>query len=240
MKVNSIASFFFLFVVAALVTGCSLGGSSGGTGIQQGQPTVQAAAPGGGGSDYFTEDFSGSLNNWKQFLTNGDASQLSLTIKNNRLVFDEQGTTIWAYTYYSPKTYDDVRIDVSAENRGQNDNNISLVCRYDENEGWYEFNIANSGLYKILYAKWDADKRHASYSTVADGGSNKIHVGKEVNDFTAICKGRTLTLSINGSQVRSVDENTRALRSGYVGMGVSSFTHTPVNVEVISIKVSQP
>ncbi len=131
-------------------------------------------------------------------------------------------------------------MDMTAENRGDNNNNVSLICRYNEDEGWYEFNVANSGLYQILFGKWDADKRHASYSKIADGGSNKIHVGKEINDYTAICQGRTLTLLINGTQVRSVDDNQNALRSGNVGVGVSSFNRFPVIVEVDTYKVSQP
>jgi hypothetical protein len=151
-----------------------------------------------------------------------------------------EGTNIYVYTYYSPKTYSDVRIDMTAENRGDNSNNVSMICRYDENEGWYEFNVANSGLYQILYGSWDADKRHASYSKIADGGSNKIHTGKDVNTYTAICQGRTLTLMINGSQVRTLDDNQNALRSGYVGLGVSSFQRFPVIVEVATFKASQP
>ncbi len=238
MKHKSIALFFYLSIAAVLIAGCSMGGG-GGTGIQQGQPTAQIQQP-QGGSDYFTEDFSGSLNDWKQFLTSGQASQANLSIKDGRLVFDLEATSLYVYTYYSPKTYSDVRMDMTAENRGDNNNNVSLICRYNEDEGWYEFNVANSGLYQILFGKWDADKRHASYSKIADGGSNKIHVGKEINDYTAICQGRTLTLLINGTQVRSVDDNQNALRSGNVGVGVSSFNRFPVIVEVDTYKVSQP
>lgn len=242
MKASSIKLFVLLVLVASVVSACSLGGGGGpsDTGIQQAQPTVAAVQQGGSGSDYFTEDFNGTLSDWKQFLTSGQASQANLSIKDGRLVFDIAAKNTWVYTYYSAKTFKDVRIDVTAENRGQNDNNVSLICRYSEDEGWYEFNVANSGLYQILYGKWDADKRKASYSKIADGGSNKIHVGKEVNDYAAICQGRTLTLMINGSQVNSVDDNQNALRDGYIGLGVSSFAHVPVTVEVESYKASQP
>jgi hypothetical protein len=56
---------------------------------------------------------------------------------------------------YDPYVYEDVRIDARVINRGVNNNNVSLVCRYTDS-GWYEFNIANNGLYWIYAAEVSA------------------------------------------------------------------------------------
>ena len=71
---------------------------------------------------------------------------MTVGVTDGFLLFDLESPGQWVYTIYDPETYDDVKVEVSAENRGTNDNNVSLICRYDPTEGWYEFNIANSGL----------------------------------------------------------------------------------------------
>lgn len=208
-----------------------------------GQPTVEAAtqpSQPSGGSDYFTEDFNGTLDNYKQFLTNGNVNDITVSIQDGYLVFDLPTKNQWVYEYYTPKTYTDTKLEMVADNRGNNDNNISLFCRYSETEGWYEFNVYNSGLYDILYGKWDSNKTTASYATIADGGSTKIKQGKAVNKYTVVCKGNTLTLYLNDNKVKTIDDNQFVLRKGNVGFGVSSFTNLPVKVQVDSFAVSQP
>ena len=43
------------------------------------------------------------------------------------LVFDITGTYTYTYAVYEPEVYDNVRIDVSVTNRGDNTNNVSLL-----------------------------------------------------------------------------------------------------------------
>ena len=120
-------------------------------------------------------------------------------------------------------------------NRGTNNNNINLVCRYSD-EGWYEIAIANNGLF-WLYA-YDAAK--GNYVKLADGGSNKIKAGKEVNEYTFICNDRNLKLSINGFETTTYTDNQFVFRDGQIGVGLSSFNDVPVKVEFDWIKISQP
>ncbi len=198
-------------------------------------------------SKYFQEDFNGGFDNWSHFVIAGknhqvmqsDPGDMTLGIQDGFLVFNLQGKAEWVYAIYNAQTYDDVRIDVSAENRGTNDNNISLICRYSPDGHWYEFSIANSGLYNILYAEKSPDNK-IIYSLIADGGSNKILQGKDTNQYSAICQGRTLTLYINNIKTRQIDDNQYVLRSGKVGLSVSSFTYPPATVGFDWIKISQP
>jgi len=256
MRRNIFTPFFFVAVLVLMVgLACGLDLGSGETeepapAIQptplnppqqpQTQPTQVPFTPVPPASRFFTENFNASVSNWETFVTRGELNQLNASVEGGYYVFELLERQVWGYALYTPETYDDVRLDVIADNRGVNDNNVSLVCRYSEDEGWYEANIANNGKYWIYYGKWDNNRKTASYAVVADGGSNAIRQGKDVNTYSLVCKGRTLTLLINDKQVRVVDDNQWVLRDGLVGVGVSSFTQLPVRVEFDSVEISEP
>ena len=259
MKDNSFKLFLAMVVLFMTMIACISsfggGGQSAGTSAPASQTTTAAqvtAQP--TASKYFQEDFNGSLSSdWSQFVVNGSKvpkggnsmlvksnfGNMTVGVKDGYLVFDLESQGQWVYAIYNAQEYDDVRLDVSAENRGNNDNNISLICRYSPDQGWYEFNIANSGLYDIYYAQVEPDNT-VIYSKIADGGYNKIKQGKDTNQIGISCAGRTLTLFINGFQVKQLDDNQYVLKSGKIGVSVSSFTDPPANVGFDWVKVSQP
>jgi hypothetical protein len=189
---------------------------------------------------FFTEEFdTASLPNWSYFLTNGSESKMSITTGNGRLKFNLEDSNIWTYLLYDPYTYTDVRIDARATNLGFNNNNVSFICRYTGDD-WYEVNIYNSGLYDILYGKWDNGRKTASYDGIADGGSTAIRMGKDTNDYTVLCVGNTIALYINGTEVNTVTAKNHPLSEGQVGIGVSSFNVYPITVEFDYITISEP
>ena len=212
-------------------------------------PTQPAA------QQYFMEEFDQESSNWSHFVVDasiqltspgslpsspkGDVEGMSVATSDGHLVFDLENKGLWVYATYDAYEYDDVRLDVVAENRGVNNNNVSLICRYSKEEGWYEFNLASSGLYDILYGHYTPDNK-VIYGKIADGGSNKLKQGKEINNYGISCKGRTLVLTINGFETRRIDDNQYVLKKGKVGVSVSSFKDLPVKVEFDSIKISQP
>ena len=194
-------------------------------------PTIEEAPT------YFTEEFNGSIPNWSHFLRSGDEKKMKLSTDNGKLVFNLTGEDLYAYLMYDPQNYQNVRIDVSADNRGLNENNVSLICRYSKTEGWYEFSVANDGLwwvyvYDILTG--------GQYQLLNNGGSTAIKSGKAINEYTAICNGTTLSLYINGVKTISFEEKRYALREGLVGIGVSSFKVLPIIVEFDWVTISQP
>ena len=191
-------------------------------------------------SDFFTEDFNGSLDNWDHFVAGGLESQMTSSIENGFLNIEIKGKGLHYYTYYTPKTYGNVRIDVRAENRGEFNSIVTILCRYNKDNGWYEFNINNGGLYQILYTKWNSDKQNTNSTIIANGGSTLVHAGKEVNEYSATCSDRTLSLSINGSEVRKEVDNKFVLDDGYAGIGVASEKTVPVEIRIDSVSVSQP
>jgi len=188
--------------------------------------------------DFFTEEFEGDISNWTYFTSKNDVSADDSGVEpyteNGFLVLD---LSKWlnVYVMYDPYTYTNVRIDTRVENRGTNNNNINLVCRSSD-EGWYEVAIANNGLYD-LYA-YDGVK--GAYVRLANGGSNKIKAGKEVNEYTFICNDRNLILEINGFETKKYTDNQFVFREGQIGVGASSFRDIPVKVEFDWVKISEP
>ena len=171
-------------------------------------------------------------------MASGDIQGASATTSNGKLAFDIETKGIWMYYLYDGFQYDDVHMEVVAENRGIA-NNVGLICRYSKDQGWYEFNVASTGLYKILFGRYGSNNT-VIYGKLADGGSNKLKPGKDTNTIGITCKGRTLVLYINGAEVRRMDDNQYVLDKGQVGISVSSSKYVPVQVNVDSIKVSQP
>lgn len=241
----------FVFLAALILTvglacGIDLGGA---TEVPTAAPTLTAVLPPPTqpqptpepvSTRFFTETFDAAVSNWSLYTTQGEISQFLASVDNGRYVFEMLSRDVWGYAIYDLETYADVRLDVIAENRGDNDNNVTLVCRYDQEEGWYEFSIANNGRYAIYYGKWDRSGKTASYVVIADGASTAVRAGKEVNTYTFICKGRTLTALINDKEVRVVDDNQFVLRDGNIGIGVAAFRRLPILVEFDSVQVSEP
>lgn len=218
-------------------------------------PPTEAPTAAPTAQEFFTEGFDAETGQWSHFtvdatvmltspgslasLVSGDSGNMSLKVADGHLVFDLEGKGLWVYATYDGAEYSDVKMEAVADNRGTNDNNVSLICRYSKERGWYEFNVANSGLYDILYAKVTPDDK-VTYSRIADGGSNKIKQGKQVNTYGMVCKGHTLVLTINGYETRRIDDNQFVLDKGKVGISVSSFNSLPVNVLIDSVTITKP
>jgi hypothetical protein len=135
---------------------------------------------------------------------------------------------------YTPYEYDDVSIKLNAENRGRNNNNVSLVCRMSsDGNQWYEFSVESGGLW-YLYA---VDEK---YNIVANGGTNALKQGREINEYGMTCEGDEITLTINGEEVRKVTDNTYGFNDGLVGFNISSLNVLPITVAVNWFEISQP
>jgi hypothetical protein len=198
------------------------------------RPTATSAAP----AEFYTEEFDTDPGpNWSFYVISGkkssDESKVATTFENGKMVFDIDDEELYAYYMYEPYSYTDVSLDMQAENRGKNTNNVSLVCR-QKGEEWYEFSITSGGLW-VLYAH-DKD----GYQWLGNGGTTALHMGKEVNEFSMICQGKTITMSVNGTELKSIKDNTYKYQEGAVGFNISSLDVIPVTVGVDWMQISQP
>lgn len=205
-------------------------------------PATEPPAP--QAQQFFTEEFDTPLSDdWSVFtITDPNASDLDkVTVEadNGSLVWNFDSEYVYYYLFYNAFEYEDVKVEARADNRGKNNNSVSLICRYDEEVGWYEFNIANNGLYDILFAEV-LDNGKIRWNRVANGGSNAINQGKEVNEYSITCQDEELTLNINGDEVISIKDQKYGLRSGQAGISVSSFNVLPILIEMDWLRISEP
>jgi hypothetical protein len=201
----------------------------------QPSPAANTAGP----LDFFTEEFddSSDLDNWYSFSIGpgGDnTDNLKIEQNNDVLTLDLGAEDLYLYHIYDPFEYTDVKLTLVAENRGVNNNNVSLVCRFDyDNAQWYEFSFESGGVW-FLYAYDDG------YFTLDNGGSNDLHQGKAVNEYAMTCKDNVITMYINGKELKSYTDRTYNFSKGRVGFNVSSLNVLPVIVDIQSFDISEP
>jgi hypothetical protein len=256
MKVKAANFLIFLFTVVVLVSlACSVDLYGTSTPVPA-SPAVEPSAqpeptatvtiePTPSAQQFYTEEFDTEDNHWEYVLVNGSNKQIvkasadspSIRTVGGLLVFDLQNKDTAASATYEPFTYTDVRLDAKVDNRGTNNNTISLICRKSD-AGWYQFDIASNGLYEIFFAKASGDA--VEYIRIADGGSGKIKTGFAENEYGIICQGTTLVLNINGAEARRLEEQKYLLPEGKVGVSVSSVKDAPAIVDFYWVKISQP
>jgi hypothetical protein len=164
------------------------------------------------------------------------ADEVETEFSNSRLLVELPEDDLYFYYTFLGYTYEDVRIDLRAENRGVNYNNVSLFCRASD-EGWYEWSVRSDGL-------WDLWAVTDKYNRVFNGGTNALKQGKEVNEYAMVCQGDKISLFVNGEEISGspFTESRYGLREGTVGFNISSLNREikPVIVEVDWFKVSEP
>ncbi|MCU0487405.1 MAG: S1C family serine protease [Anaerolineales bacterium] len=173
------------------------------------------------GDSYYESDFDAPLSDWVYFLMSGQESGASADISDGKLKIDIQDPQTWIYFYLDPLDVADVGIGTRYENLGRNSNSVSLICRYSD-QGWYEFNVAMDGTYNI----YRYDTTLGDYVALYSGGSTAINIGKDTNEIVAVCIGNQLTLVVNDTTVRTVTDKN--LKSGKIGLSLSSYNSTPI------------
>ncbi len=189
-------------------------------------------------SPYFTENFDNELSRWA-ILQAGGADTPQTRLNNGFLVFDLAAPYDWVYAIAGSFTYSDVRVDALMQNQGQDPASLGLICRYSEQDGWFEFNISGDGTYNVLYGQW-LDKDVARYTPIAMSDSEYIKKGGVQNEIGLTCQGKYLLLYLNGKLFRKLDVSRFNLNEGKVGLSVSSFENTPVTAAFDWVKVSEP
>lgn len=191
----------------------------------------------GEAKDFFTEEFEAEYNpdNWTSFtLGSGSDKNLVIQQEDDHLLFDLGDKNLYVYYVYNPFTYQDVSLTLNAENRGRNNNNVSLVCRMNsDGTQWYEFSVESGGVW-YLYAV------DGKYNILDNGGTTALKQGREVNEYKMDCKGDEITLYINGTELKTVKDTTYGFNEGAVGFNISSLNVLPITVNVNWFDIAQP
>lgn len=188
--------------------------------------------------DFYVEEFDANYNpdNWQYFtLGTGDEEKLTIEQMDDYLVFDLGDEDMYVYFMYAPYTYQDVSLILNAENRGRNNNNISLVCRMNsDGTQWYEFSVESGGVW-YLYAV-----DNGKYNILDNGGTNALKQGREVNQYQLDCVDDEITMYVNDSKIKSVQDTQYLFDEGFVGFNISSLNVLPITVEVNWFEIAQP
>lgn len=136
--------------------------------------TATVEAPANEPLAYYVEEFDGTLSGWSYFLMSGDENKMDLFTEDGYLVFDLQGEDQYVYVLYDEYAYTNVRVDVLAENRGKNTNNVSLICNDTDQFGWYEISVSNVGEYVF----WVYSEIDDGYDQLVTDGSTNVRMGR--------------------------------------------------------------
>jgi hypothetical protein len=183
------------------------------------------------------EQFEGSLPYWTFQQIELGPPDATPDAQGGFLVFDLPMPNQWVYALYSGQDYADVRVDAQVEDRAGQSGAMGIVCRYTEENGWYEFNIYADQTYEILYGQWLAPGL-ARYTPLFRGVSPKIK--GDANEIGLLCQGDMLTPFINGTQLRIWQDTRIGLTDGKVGISAASFTEAPFTAAYDWVKVSLP
>lgn len=130
-------------------------------------------------------------------------------------------------------------MEAIADNRGVNDNNVTLFCRYSPESGWYEFNVFNNGLYNAYFTKPDP-AGNLNYGLITEGGSNQIKQGRATNKYGLVCKKDSMSFYINDKELKTIPLPNYVPPEGKVGVSVSSYVQLPVQVLIQEVTISKP
>jgi len=213
------------------------------------EPTDAPNTPTPEVQQYFTEEFNGDLTTWSTFIvdsskddpkiTKESLDNLSVGVDSGQYLFNIPIRQISVYSIYDSFQYDDVRVDASVDSKNININMARLICRYSSTAGWYEFHVVNNGFYYIYYAKPNADGVIA-YRSLANGASAKVKTQNAVNEYSFVCQGNEFSAYVNGDLVKTTTDDLAALRSGKVGVSISSDNQIPVIAGFDWVEISEP
>ena len=186
---------------------------------------------------FFTNEFDSTFEGWS-ILQAGNDFVPNIKAENSALILQMDSHYSWAYAIYGAENYANVYIETKFENRGGSPASVGLVCSYSEENGWFEYNVTTDGTYNLLYGHWLATGV-ADYLPITDGLSNLIQPSGAPQQISLLCADTVITLSINGTVVRSLDVARYELTEGKVGITTASYENTPIIVALDWVKVSE-
>jgi pectate lyase len=179
----------------------------------------------------FSDDFSKTSSGWdKASGTEGftdyqdGAYHISVTVANYDL---------WANP---SESFTDTSVEVDATLvSGTEDNDMGVLCRYQDTSNYYFAEIASDGYYGI--GKVVAGTQNALTDGFPATDLVKSGVGT-TNHMRVDCVGNTITLYINGTQAASVTDSE--FSSGDVGLIAGTYDTPGVEVAFDNFVVSKP
>jgi hypothetical protein len=186
---------------------------------------------------FFTNEFDSAIEGWS-ILQAGNDFVPNIKTENSSLILQMNSPYSWVYNIYAAQDYADVHIETKFENRAGSPSSVGLLCHYSEENGWFEYNLSTDGAYNLLYGRW-LSVGVADYLPITDGSSNLIQPSGAAQQIGMSCSGTTVTLSINGTIIRSTDVSRYELTNGNIGITVASYENTPIIAALDWVSISE-
>ena len=197
-------------------------------------PTVTPSPP----PRFYLEEFESTPAYWSTLYASGPGQNADILNRDGRLVFELYHANTWAYAIFGAHAYKSVKVQTGFVNQGSDSNYAGLLCLYDEQAGWIEFNLSNDGTFSLLFGQWLAEDI-ARYTPILYETSAYILTEGDFNEMGLDCFEDTVQLYINGKLIRKLDISRFELSRGKVGLAVSSFEDLPVILGFDWVKVSE-
>jgi hypothetical protein len=199
-------------------------------GLENDLPEMDANQP-APGDVLFSDDFSDTSSGWDQ--ENYDTGLTDYAAGEYQILVNEANYDYWANPGLN---LSDVIIDVDTTRAaGPADNDIGVICRYQDVDNFYAMLISSDGFYAI------AKNEGSGLSSLGQEQmlpSDAVNTDSAENHITASCIGQTLTLSVNGVQVAQVTDDSFA--SGDVGLIAGTYDSPGVDVRFDNFVVRKP
>jgi hypothetical protein len=187
----------------------------------------------------FTNEFDSSLEGWVILQAGNEDGVPNIRNENSSLTLQMDALHTWLYALYGAHDYPNVRIDMQFTNRALTPASAGLICRYSEQDGWFEYNVSTDGTYNVLYGRW-LSVGIPEYLPITAGSSNQIQPSGTTQSVGLACSDTTLFLYIGQTLLRQVDVSRYELTEGKVGLTVASYENTPIVVGFDWVTVSEP
>jgi hypothetical protein len=157
---------------------------------------------------------------------------------DDMLQMDLPDAETYPYIFYDKEMPADVVIETSYKITGSKSSESAVVCRVDPSTrlSWYEFRVNHYERSGIIYFFNRVDPVNNPYNRLAYAKLPVELFTDKANRMQAICKGNTLTLSVNGEKVISV-EDTKLTGAGLVGFAGFVHKQIPINISFNNFKV---
>ena len=183
------------------------------------------------GTILYADDFS-KPGGWGTMGRNGGSIQFEYEGLNIKV--DTPNFLFWTV---NGKNYQDVMVDVDAVLlSGPTNDNFGVICRFKNNENFYGMVISHDGYYGIF--KNIEGNIQPLLQPEGMRYSEIIRQGGIVNHIQATCRGKSLSLTVNGEKLASVDDSD--LASGKFGLIAGAYDQPGVDVLFDNLLVVQP
>ncbi len=207
------------------ILACSLAGGDNGSSTGANQP---AELP----SDVlFQDDFSDPSSGWDRVNEVEGITDYANGVY--RILVSTENTDVWANPGLN---FSDAIAEVEATKvGGPDDNDLGLICRYQDESNFYFFIISSDGFYGIARVL-DGEQELVGLDNMEY--SEAINQGNSTNLLRAECVGETLTLFVNDQQVFQTTDTQ--FSSGDVGLIAGTFEVAGADIHFDNFVVRRP